>query len=444
MSNVVFYPIETTKRELEGVFLVAAKLAARGYKVYIGPKYQLDYHLKKLRPNIYIGTRADETNYGLLKTLRASGCKIAIVDTEGGIMIEEQYKTRHYKPGLAVADLFFAWGAVGANIIKETKTMPDEHVIVSGAPWFDMSDVKPFYKHTVAEIRKKHPNSYFLFNSRLSFPNHKSKHIADSYREQEPEEFAYYEKQYHNLNETLKKLALDFPDETFVIRAHPSEDPSYYYEFFKGIPNISIDDSFSSRAWVLASKLVLHNSCTTGLEAAMLGMPVVAYQEVRVDAFDKTLPNLASISVNTYAALKEKIRYYIDHPAEPYSLNQSQIAAIKNFFNNVDGSGSEIIVKNIAALPTTEFIYKPGADYLGTKRKMDIIYKYPFLLNFLSSSRRNDLLNSKKYFKGKFQSLELEQLQRMLAEFKAAQPQLPPVIVNAYTPLEHTYCIGPA
>src|SRR5690606_23713375 len=109
MSKTVFYPIETTKRELEGVFLVAAKLATKGYKVYIGPKYRLDYHLKQLNPNIYLGTRADETNYGLLKTLRASGCKIGIIDTEGGIMIKEQYKTRHFLPGLKTSDLFFAW-----------------------------------------------------------------------------------------------------------------------------------------------------------------------------------------------------------------------------------------------------------------------------------------------------------------------------------------------
>lgn len=444
MSNIVFYPIETTKRELEGVFLTAAKLAAHGYKVYIGPKYQLDYHLKKLRPNIYIGTRADETNFGLLKTLKASGCKIAIVDTEGGIMLEDQYRTRHYHPGLRISDLFFAWGVVGADIIKESGTMPNEQIIISGAPWFDMDEVKPFYQHTVAKIREKYPQSFFLFNSRLSFPNHKSKHIAEAYRAQEPKEFAYFEKQYENLNETLKKLAHDFPGETFVIRAHPSEDPAYYYEFFKGIPNIVIDDSFSSRAWVLASKLVLHNSCTTGLEAAMLKMPVVAYQEIKDDRYDKLLPNLASVPVYDYEALKEKIRYYIQHPAEPYQLNGTQVAGIKKFFNNVDESGSEIIVKNIRALQTGTFDYKPDAEYRQIKRKMDIIYKYPFLLNFLPSGRRKDLLNSKKYFMGKFQSLQLEQLQRMLGEFRSEQPGLPAITVSAYSPLEHTYCIGPA
>jgi len=109
-SERIFYPIEITRRELEGVFLVAAKLASIGHKVFLGPKYELDYCLKRYKPNIYIGTRADETNYGLLKTLRKSGCKVVIVDTEGGIMLEDQYKTRHYAPGLTQADLFFAWG----------------------------------------------------------------------------------------------------------------------------------------------------------------------------------------------------------------------------------------------------------------------------------------------------------------------------------------------
>jgi surface carbohydrate biosynthesis protein len=444
MAKRIFYPIETTKRELEGVFLVAAKLAARGNRVYIGPKYQLDYRLKQLKPEIYIGTRADETNYGLLKTLKKSGCKVVIVDTEGGIMIEEQYKTRHYGPGLQQTDLFFAWGSIGADIIDGLKQLPANAIKVSGAPWFDMEEVKPFYNDTVTELRKQYPDSFILFNSRLSFPNHKSPHIAASYKAQSPVEFAYYQRQYDNLNETIKKLATDFPDQTFVVRAHPSEDPSHYFEYFKGFENIVINDNYSARAWVLASKLVLHNSCTTGLEAAMMGMPVVAYKEVNSDEYDKALPNLASIEVYDYEALKDKIRYYIEHPAEPYSLNREQISAIKHFFYNVDTSGSEIIVNETEKLPTSDFEYQPDQEYRKIKRKMDLIYRYPVLLNFLPPKLRGNILAGKKYFMGKFQSLELEQLNRMRDQWARANPSAAALKVTPCNGLQYTYCIEPA
>lgn len=436
----IFYPIETTKRELEGVFLVAAKLASAGHKVFIGPKYELDYCLKKYKPEIYIGTRADETNYGLLKTLHKSGCRIVIVDTEGGIMIEEQYKTRHYAPGLAETDLFFAWGEKGASIIKKMDVMDPGHIKVSGAPWFDMSEVKPLYQDVVAKISAQFPHSFILFNSRLSFPNHKSKNIAGSYRAQAPEEFAYYARQYANLNETLKKLATDFPNETFVIRAHPSEDPAHYYEFFKGMSNVVINDSYSSRAWVLASKLVLHNSCTTGLEAAMMGMPVVAYQEVKSDDYDKLLPNIASMNAYTYEQLVQKVEYYIKHPAEPYRLNDTQISAIKEFFYNVDVSGSDIITKEVSGLKTNQFIYKTDAAYRKTKFKMDIIYKYPFLTHLLPPGLKRNVLAGKKYFKGKFQSLESGQLQMLKERLQDANPGIAKFNIQKCTDLEHSYC----
>jgi surface carbohydrate biosynthesis protein len=438
-SERIFYPIEITRRELEGVFLVAAKLASMGHKVFLGPKYELDYCLKRYKPNIYIGTRADETNYGLLKTLRKSGCKVVIVDTEGGIMLEDQYKTRHYAPGLTQADLFFAWGEKGASIIRDMDVISPEQIKVSGAPWFDINEVKPLYQDLVRKLKEEFPRSYILFNSRLSLPNHKSKIISDNYRAQAPEEFDYYAKQYYNLNDTIKRLAADFPDETFVIRAHPSEDPSHYYDFFKGLSNVVINDSYSARAWALASKVVLHNSCTTGLEAAMMGVPVIAYQEVKDDQYDKLLPNIASMNAFTYEQLVQKVSYYIQHPAEPYTLNRDQIAAIKEFFFNVDTSGSDIIVKHVSELNSGEFMYKMDPEYKKTKFKMDIIYKYPFLINFLPSELKKNVRVGKKYFMGKFQSLELDQLLALRQRLKEANPNIGKFTIQKCPDLKQAY-----
>jgi surface carbohydrate biosynthesis protein len=444
MSNKrIVYPIETTKRELEGVFLTALKIAAKGNTVHIGPKFELDYRINAIKPDVYIGTRADKTNYGLLKTLKKSGTHIAIVDTEGGIMVGDEYKTRHFIDGLKQVELFFAWGNKGKEQLSHANAIDLERIFISGAPWFDMKEVKPLYNDTIHFINEKYPKSFILFNSRLPFPNHKAAAISKEVAEKEPEAFAYYSKQFNNLNETIKKLAEDFPAETFIIRAHPSEDPAFYYEYFKGNKNIVINDDYNARAWVLASKLVLHNSCTTGLESAMLGKPVIAYQEVREDRFDRQLPNEASLSVNTYSDLKEKVQHYIRNPHSTYALTDDQTKKIKEFFYNVDVSASNIISEKINELSATGFVYRPDNEYRTIKTKMTIIYKYPILLNLLSPSQRKRVQKSKQYFMSKFKPFALAQLLRMKDVLADSCPAFKNIKIEKLSGSKYSYIIYP-
>jgi hypothetical protein len=62
--------------------------------------------------------------------------------------------------------------------------------------------------------------------------------------------------------------------------------------------------------WILASRVVLHNGCTTGLEAFVMGVPAISYRESADDQYDDgfyRLPNAVSHQCFNFEQLQDMI-----------------------------------------------------------------------------------------------------------------------------------------
>jgi len=415
MKRIV-YPIEITNRELEGVLLTALKLARKGHEIYIGPKFELDYLLSDIKPDIYIGTRSDKFSYPIFETLKRSGTAIAVVDSEGAPVIEYRYRTRHLRDGMKFIDKFFAWGEKGKQILAEEKLLDADKIVVSGAPWFDLQEIKGLYEKDIQKIKQKYPGSYVLFNSKLFGVNHKIKEAQDIYASVNKEAVLYYRQLFNNLNENLKKLVSQFPDEHFVLRPHPLENISFYKEYFKDDKNVSVDNEMNARGWILASKMVLHNGCTTGLEAAILRKPVVAYQEIRNDRYDAMLFNEASISVTDFEHLKTTTDALLKEVNAEYRLSSDRMENVKAYYSNIESSASDIISSTVHDMNAHfPFHYRPTRAYRLAALKMFVIHRAPWLLYLLPPSKRRILLKIKQYVLSKFKPFTVADLDKIKA-----------------------------
>jgi hypothetical protein len=92
----------------------------------------------------------------------------------------------------------------------------------------------------------------------------------------------------------IPALARAFPDQPIVIRPHPSESQDTWREVAAGLSNVRVIHEGNVVPWLLAAHMVLHNGCTTAIEAYMLGVPAIAYQPVRSRGLDLELPNALS------------------------------------------------------------------------------------------------------------------------------------------------------
>ncbi len=82
-----------------------------------------------------------------------------------------------------------------------------------------------------------------------------------------------------------------FPEHQIILRPHPSESLAFWEERLRSIPRAHVVSSGSAVAWILASDYLIHNGCTTGIEAFLLECPVGAYSPFTNWAEDVLLGN---------------------------------------------------------------------------------------------------------------------------------------------------------
>jgi hypothetical protein len=86
-------------------------------------------------------------------------------------------------------------------------------------------------------------------------------------------------------------IAKAFPQTTIVVRPHPSEDHQQYRATFKPLSNVVVLHEGSVIPWIMGAMAIVHNSCTTGVEAFLLNRRTIAYMPVSDEVFDSRLPN---------------------------------------------------------------------------------------------------------------------------------------------------------
>jgi hypothetical protein len=81
------------------------------------------------------------------------------------------------------------------------------------------------------------------------------------------------------------------------VRPHPTENQEVYKNIAARCKRVHVTNEGNVVPWLLASKAVIHNGCTTGVEAYMMGVPAVSYRAKINETYDLgfyRLPNLIS------------------------------------------------------------------------------------------------------------------------------------------------------
>ena len=95
----------------------------------------------------------------------------------------------------------------------------------------------------------------------------------------------------------VRALSHRHRDYQIIIRPHPSESHDPWQRLAAELPNVSVIYEGNVAEWLLAANLLIHNNCTTGVEAYLLGRAAIAYSAFRDEAYDLFLPNALSEEV---------------------------------------------------------------------------------------------------------------------------------------------------
>jgi hypothetical protein len=106
----------------------------------------------------------------------------------------------------------------------------------------------------------------------------------------------------------VRALSSAFPEHRIVVRPHPSEDHAAWRAAVGDLGNVQVIHEGSALPWILASEVLIHNSCATGIEAAALNVPVIAYRPLRSPTYDADLPNAVSEEADSLDELLRLVR----------------------------------------------------------------------------------------------------------------------------------------
>ncbi len=313
-------PVENQVRELDSKLLLACIAAHRGFSCLIGSRLELDFRIASFPPSIYLSKSMTARSVKMFRIMQKLGHEITAWDEEALVhQPPETYFSRRLSPvSIGYVSHLFAWGDDNARLWRQYPHLPDNVPIhVTGNPRGDIlrPEMRSYYAPAAEALRATH-GAFLLVNTNFSninafFPSQNLFLPAESPCE-EPKfglaavgmsrEFAkglqdYKKAIFENFKGLIPALEKAFPDHTIVVRPHPTENPGVYHEIAAQCERVRVTNEGNVIPWLSAAKALVHNGCTTGIEAYIMRVPAVSYQATVNDYYDHgfyRLPNALS------------------------------------------------------------------------------------------------------------------------------------------------------
>jgi surface carbohydrate biosynthesis protein len=317
---LLLIPVENQVRELDPKLLLTCIAARRGFPCVIGSRREMEFSIDAFPRSIYLSKSMTVRSLLFFQVAEKFGHHIVTWDEEALVHLpaETYYSRRLHPKAIKYVSHLFAWGEDNAELWRQYPGLPNGTPIhATGNPRGDMlrPEIRPFYSAEVDKIRKTY-GDFILVNTNFNHvnafgpdmnlfkpvtrPGEKPK-FGRAARGMSREYAEGFRDHKLALFEDFKALipALDhaFPDYTIVVRPHPTEKHDVYQEIASHCQRVKVTNEGNVVPWLMATKAVIHNGCTTGVEAYVMGVPAISYRASVNDYYDYgfyRLPNLVS------------------------------------------------------------------------------------------------------------------------------------------------------
>lgn len=281
LARIAYIGCELKSRDLDARLYLAAHLLQHGITVIVGQQWAIWKNANTMpRGCVLLGT-ANAVQARKAMELKRLGHAVAVSDEEAMALVAPEHILANVeREALAACNAFMANGEVQADAIA--RAFPDlaEKIVVTGSPRADLLTMPGLYQDEVAAIRSD-VGPFILFNSNFAMANC----LMGNVHHLKPEEakargirFEFLPWEMENVRQmhALIRWCHDhMTDHAIVIRPHPAEVLEPWRAEFGSYPRVSILTGTAPVPWIMASDIVVHTNCTTGLEAALLGKPAI-------------------------------------------------------------------------------------------------------------------------------------------------------------------------
>jgi surface carbohydrate biosynthesis protein len=330
-------PVENQVRELDAKLLLACVAARRGLSSIIGPKREVEFRIASFPKSIFLSKSLRIGKRKFFPTSRKLGHEIVAWDEEALVHLPpEIYFSRRLSPaGMNYVSHFFAWGNDNAELWRQYPNLPaDKPIHVTGNPRNDLlrTEMHSFYEDDVNNIRRAY-GAFFLINTNFNHVNafYPGQNLFQPETEPDKEpkfgqaargmsrEYAeglrdHKEAVFEDFQQLIPALEKSFPDHTIVVRPHPTENQEIYHKMADRCQRVHVTNEGNVVPWLMATRAIIHNGCTTGVEAYVMRIPAISYRATVNDVYDDgfyQLPNRLSHQCFNYEELEGTLRMIV-------------------------------------------------------------------------------------------------------------------------------------
>ncbi len=368
----IYQHVEIVIRELDSKLLLATLAASRGHQVIVSDVESIEKGLKKkvLAPGIFHTKSLTPTDAKIARhqTIIDNGSIVSSIDEEGGLVekgYDREAKFRFSDQTVEQASTIFGWGPEDVETLKKIYPKHSSKIYKTGSPRADL------WKSRFSDywgVPKGAPAKPFLLvvshmsHANYALPFHSI--IASSRKggqfKRDPKWFAKkfgmaveHYRATAAFIEAIQHLSKLDTGYDIVLRPHPTENIESWKIYLEGIPNVHVIRQGSITGWVNKAFAVMHNGCTTGLEATVSGKPLVTYMPFKQEYGNEVSTELG-YSVKNLEELSSTINklYISGQSINQNSSNKSFTDEVsKKIYIDNDELASEKIIKIWESLP---------------------------------------------------------------------------------------------
>jgi surface carbohydrate biosynthesis protein len=328
---LLLIPVENQVRELDPKLLLACIAAQRGFSSIIGSRREMEFNIDAFSNSIYLSKSMTIRSLLFFQVARHFDVEIVTWDEEALVHLPaETYFSRRLDPrAIKYVSHLFAWGEDNARLWRKYAHLPNGIPIhVTGNPRSDMlrPELQPFYQKEVEEFQARY-GDFILINTNFNHVNafgadmnlfkptknsgqkakfgRAARGMAREYAEGLRD---HKQSVFKDFQHIIPLLAEAFPGNAIVVRPHPTENHDVYRKIANQSPRIHVTNEDNVVPWLMATKAVIHNGCTTGVEAYVTRTPAISYRASINETYDNgfyRLPNQISHQCFTFEELRD-------------------------------------------------------------------------------------------------------------------------------------------
>lgn len=336
MTPVAYISVELKARDMDSRLLIAAEAIKRGLNVVYGQQWAINKNFLSLPAGVVLFKTVNEIQASLMVDAANAGHIVAASDEEVlACACDACFESGMGPTAARVLDVFFAQSERHGATVKRQYPELDGRVEFTGNPRIDLlrSWGRPIYENQAKQLRA-HVGKYILFNTNFGWVNsiwnarEDTKQIAIRTGHLDPSdpasvaayeaELAWERANMAELEGVIEWMADGLPNMKAVIRPHPAEDSGYWKSKYAGRSNVVIAEASPHIPWTLGAEVLVHTSCSTGMEAALMDKPALSVTpDPNAALHSYLLTNAVNPTVSSWREAAEVLSTFISAGSGP-------------------------------------------------------------------------------------------------------------------------------